>query len=257
MLTEAVLNLNHTIKTTNALQKQFQTTPARGVGDKQLHSAEQDGLSDNCGGVFAYLEEILTHYVEQSTALKNKVESTSNVVRQLPGTAQLVNLVQVSNILELNNSGKLKELAMKAAEEGMEMQKLTMKATQDAAAVKILTILTLIYLPSTVIMVGDSQRTFRSITDLQQNFFSTSFVNISTNNAGSSNLTVAENWWIVVAVTLPLTLLTLYVWWFYVQKELYGEWPVTWHKCHQAANNFRLSLKRLRNPQRSNFLPYS
>jgi hypothetical protein len=34
------------------------------------------------------------------------------------------------------------------------MRRLTEKATQDAAAVKVLTIMTLVYLPATVVSVG-------------------------------------------------------------------------------------------------------
>jgi hypothetical protein len=64
------------------------------------------------------------------------------------------------------------------------MHDLTQKATQDAAAVKVLTILTLIYLPATVV----------------SNFFSASFV--STN--GNQNIVVLSDWWIFVASSVPL-----------------------------------------------------
>lgn len=66
-------------------------------------------------------------------------------------------------MLELNNSHTLKLLAIKAADEGAIMQQLTKKATEDAAAVKILTVLTLIYLPSTVVMVRCAESTYLAI----------------------------------------------------------------------------------------------
>jgi hypothetical protein len=37
------------------------------------------------------------------------------------------------------------------------MRRLTEKATQDAAAVKVLTIMTLVYLPATVVSVGSAE----------------------------------------------------------------------------------------------------
>jgi hypothetical protein len=42
-------------------------------------------------------------------------------------------------------------------------------------------------------------------------------------------LVVAANWWIFVAATVPLTVFTIYIWWFYVQKQAYGAYPV-WFK---------------------------
>jgi hypothetical protein len=44
-------------------------------------------------------------------------------------------------------------LALEAQRENQAMQSLTMKGTRDAAAVKVLTVVTLVYLPTTAVLV--------------------------------------------------------------------------------------------------------
>ena len=62
--------------------------------------------------------------------------------------------LQLSNLLDLGNGYSLKQLAEEARKENLTMRKLTEKSTRDAAAVKVLTIITLIYLPATVVSVS-------------------------------------------------------------------------------------------------------
>ena len=61
-----------------------------------------------------------------------------------------------------------------------------------------------------------------------QNFFSTAFVNVVVRDDGSSLLVVASNWWIFLAGAIPLTGVTIYLWWFYVQREVHGDYPFWW-----------------------------
>ena len=80
--------------------------------------------------------------------------------------------------------------------EGKVMHALTEKAMQDAAAVKVITVITMIYLPLTVVA----------------NFFSTQFV-IQKPVATSHVIEVVDGWWLLAAVGLPLTAVTFFVWW--------------------------------------------
>lgn len=61
--------------------------------------------------------------------------------------------IQLSSLLDLGNGFSLKQLAKEARKENIAMRQLTEKGTGDAAAVKVLTIITLIYLPATVVSV--------------------------------------------------------------------------------------------------------
>ncbi|KAH9211753.1 hypothetical protein DL95DRAFT_369317 [Leptodontidium sp. 2 PMI_412] len=70
------------------------------------------------------------------------------------------------------------------------------KSTKDAAAVKILTVITLVYLPTTIVA----------------NFFSTEFVKMSETN----NMQVSRDVWLLAAISIPLTMLTVVLWWAWV-----------------------------------------
>ena len=110
----------------------------------------------------------------------------------------------LSSLLDLENGQSLRKLAEESRQENVAMRILSEKASADASAVKVITIITLIYLPTSVVT----------------NFFSTTFVNSQPNGAGT-NVTVADNWWVLVAVSIPLTLFTCAVWWLlYYKREL-------------------------------------
>jgi hypothetical protein len=97
----------------------------------------------------------------------------------------------------------LRALAEEARREGKVMHALTEKATQDAAAVKVITVITMIYLPLTVVA----------------NFFSTQFV--TQKPVGESHaIKVADNWWTLAAVGLPLKAVTFFMWWAISQQML-------------------------------------
>jgi hypothetical protein len=114
------------------------------------------------------------------------------------------------------------------------MHHLTERSTKDAAAVKILTVITLIYLPTTIVAV----RTLRSLsishTDARKNFFSTQFV--ETNDAGHMRL--SNNAWLLAAIAIPLTVLTIALWgtWVYFTKVT----PTT----HEHQNTLPAILRR-------------
>ena len=59
----------------------------------------------------------------------------------------------MASFLNLGNGYSLENLAKQAREENQKMGELTAKSTRDAAAVKVLTIMTLVYLPATVVSV--------------------------------------------------------------------------------------------------------
>jgi hypothetical protein len=56
-------------------------------------------------------------------------------------------------VLDLGSGNALKTLAIESRNENAIMQALTEKATKDAGAVKVITVVTLIYLPATAVLV--------------------------------------------------------------------------------------------------------
>lgn len=56
-------------------------------------------------------------------------------------------------MLDLDNGHALKVLALESRDENTIMHALAEKTTRDAAAVKVLTVITLVYLPATAVLV--------------------------------------------------------------------------------------------------------
>ncbi|PVH79933.1 hypothetical protein DL98DRAFT_515816 [Cadophora sp. DSE1049] len=102
----------------------------------------------------------------------------------------------VSDLLNYEGTNALKNLAMEQQAESKVMSTLAEKSTKDAAAVKTLTVITLLYLPFSIVV----------------NFFSTEFV--QTNDQG--HMQVTSNVWILAAISIPLTLITISIWWGWV-----------------------------------------
>jgi hypothetical protein len=122
----------------------------------------------------------------------------------------------VSSFLDLSNGTALQELSKASRYESETMRRLNERMTElaeknseDSATVTVLTILTLIYLPITVV----------------SNFFSTSFV--GTQNT-SNRIFVTQDWWILFVTAIPLTILTLYVWWVWSRIKASKTYPFWW-----------------------------
>jgi len=85
---------------------------------------------------------------------------------------------------------------------------LTERSTKDAAAVKVLTIISLVYLPTTIVA----------------NFFSTQF--IQTNQSGDMH--VSANAWLLAAIAIPLTIITIAIWWLWAYGQFSRLFNITW-----------------------------
>ncbi len=149
----------------------------------------------------------------QQRHIRRVIAQIENFRCKLAGMTEVL-----SSFLDLNSGLSLQNLAKASAKENEEMRKLSErmhtlaeKSTQDAAAVKVLTILTLIYLPVTVV----------------SNFFSTSFVSTTGGSDGAGSIIVSSDWWILVAVSIPLTLITIYVWMVWTRIQANGR-PWSW-----------------------------
>ncbi|KAI9036742.1 uncharacterized protein KD926_001376 [Aspergillus affinis] len=123
-------------------------------------------------------------YLQRAEVLKARVQSTEQLL---------------SDLLGYEETRALKRLAQISHEESHNITELTKRSVQDAAAVKMLTIVGLVYLPTTIVA----------------NFFSTEFVKV--NDEGDMN--VSRDVWIMAVCAIPLTFITIGVWWFCVRYE--------------------------------------
>jgi hypothetical protein len=154
---------------------------------------------------------IAAGFAQQHRILKSTILRLETMKAKLQASAALL-----SSLLEQNSGHALEVLGQESRKENFEMRelskrmhKLTEKATQDAAAVKVLTVMTLIYLPATVV----------------SNFFSTSFVSTKSSPGSTGHIIVLDDWWIFVVVSVPLTVITLYIWWVWTRIKTHDKYP--------------------------------
>ena len=100
------------------------------------------------------LEATIQQYQHQVVVLSSKARDAADLVSYhhhwCPTKADCS---WIGNLLDLENGNALRSLAQASREENVVMLKLSEKATKDAAAVKILTVTTLVYLPVAVVLV--------------------------------------------------------------------------------------------------------
>ncbi|KAH8817013.1 hypothetical protein F5884DRAFT_241855 [Xylogone sp. PMI_703] len=147
----------------------------------------------NCPVVIGKLEE----QIRETEVNLKRVEV---LYRRCQSTAQLLSdLLNYENAhIAQANEKILNDLMKEAKEENSKMRILTEKSTKDAAAVKILTTITLIYLPTTVVA----------------SFFSSQLIRVS--ETGQVSL-VSASWWFAV-ISVPLTVLTVLVWKWWLSR---------------------------------------
>ncbi|PLB50949.1 hypothetical protein P170DRAFT_354283 [Aspergillus steynii IBT 23096] len=141
-------------------------------------------------------------YLQRAEVLKARVRSTE----------QLVVLIrrQLSDLLGYEETRALKRLAQISHDESHNITELTKQSVKDAAAVKMLTIVGLVYLPTTIVA----------------NFFSTEFVKV--NDQGDMN--ISREVWIMAVCAIPLTFITIGVWWFCVRYEPWTDSRRKWNQ---------------------------
>jgi hypothetical protein len=122
----------------------------------------------------------------------------------------------VSSFLDLNGSYALQLLTQESKRENEAMRKLNERMTElaeknaeEAVTVTVLAILTMIYLPFTVV----------------SNFFSTSFVGLVTS---SDRIFITQDCWILFLISIALTFLTIYVWRTWTQLKVKRRYPIWW-----------------------------
>ncbi|OCL07709.1 hypothetical protein AOQ84DRAFT_440040 [Glonium stellatum] len=171
---DVTVSLNSTLDTLTTLLDMY------GHFSKQTREClEKSAVYDWDAITFALREKMQeVNYMKQNVdALSSKLQSTKGLI---------------STLLDRANGHNLKLLGEEARQENILMRQLAEKGTRDSSVVKTLTVITLIYLPATVV----------------SNFYSTQFV--SQEHTGDSYAVVySRNVWIFFAISIPLTLFTL------------------------------------------------
>jgi hypothetical protein len=123
--------------------------------DTQQNAAIEEGEDDLHHQLTEHLRE-LDWLLQQTDGLRQKLLGTSQLVINVTLDSLRSTLMsrKVSNFMALGNGLSLEDLGKEAREENSQIHELTKKSAQDAAAVKVLTIMMLVYLPATVVSVS-------------------------------------------------------------------------------------------------------
>ncbi|PMD20728.1 hypothetical protein NA56DRAFT_173782 [Hyaloscypha hepaticicola] len=151
--------------------------------------------------------------------------------KRVQGTASLLsNLLDYENAkIAQDNGDSLKILAQESREENVAMRLLSEKSTKDAAAVKVITLITIVFLPTTVV----------------SGFFSTQFVRQSEDG---QTLLLTDNWWIIAAISLPLTAFTIAIWYCWIRFPWQKWWDQKgrpWRRAQPADDKPQSRLPQL------------
>lgn len=97
----------------------------------------------------------------------------------------------------------LQKLEKQGQDENSIMRDLAEKNARDSSSMRILTIITMVYLPCTIV----------------SNFYSTQFVSQVESASGHTTLEYAQNAWLFFAISIPLTVFTLSIWFLWVNSS--------------------------------------
>ncbi|KAJ8067309.1 hypothetical protein OCU04_004664 [Sclerotinia nivalis] len=178
---------------------------------QEYHQEAKNSMTANEeGALYSILQEFNEYinqanlHVQRATVLRKKIASTGQLLLELLSQQEAISMKRLTEDSQLETKS---------------MHQLTERSTKDAAAVKILTVITLVYLPTTIVA----------------NFFSTEFV--QTNDSG--HMTLTSNWWLLAAISLPLTAFTIILWWTWVRYTEIVASPQQSDHAGQRLSSFR------------------
>ncbi|KAF2441712.1 hypothetical protein P171DRAFT_446551 [Karstenula rhodostoma CBS 690.94] len=183
-----------TVATFEEMYEQFsrQQITASFVGDENRNSAY--GIDVVIFGLRRRAREI-SYRQKQAKVLLKKVQTTRTLISSL--------LEQKNGLGTNEQLSAVRKLVEQSQEETALMRELAEKNSRDSSSMRILTIITMIYLPCTIV----------------SNFFSTQFVKQIDTPSGDTKLGYAQNAWLFFAISVPLTLATIGVWYLWVNSE--------------------------------------
>ncbi|KAH7359966.1 hypothetical protein BKA66DRAFT_573713 [Pyrenochaeta sp. MPI-SDFR-AT-0127] len=147
--------------------------------------------------IFALREKTkeLIYTRKKAEALLSRVQNTRTLISSLMERQSGHNIdQQIAALHKLERQGQ---------DDNIIMRQLAEKSSHDSSSVRILTIITMIYLPCTIV----------------SNFFSTQFVSSKELDTGDTKLEYTTNAWLFFAISVPLTIITILVWYLWVNSD--------------------------------------
>ncbi|KAF2848959.1 hypothetical protein T440DRAFT_519540 [Plenodomus tracheiphilus IPT5] len=188
---DALLCLESTLDTVNVLADMYNQCyrPSHKAGASRRSAAKGPCIGDAIFFSLLEKEKDVAYARKKAETLLAKIRNTRSLISTLLECRNGYNLhQQISALQSLQRQGQ---------EENAIMRQLAEKGSRDSASVRILTIITLIYLPCTVV----------------SSFYSTQFVARKDLASGGTHMEYAQNSWLFFAVSIPLTFVTIAIWW--------------------------------------------
>ncbi|KAF2625280.1 hypothetical protein BU25DRAFT_397208 [Macroventuria anomochaeta] len=140
-----------------------------------------------------------------AVALKEKVKEILYTRRKAEALLARIQSTRtlISSLLERQSGYNINHQISALREGNTIMQTIAEKNRRDSSSMRVLTIITMIYLPCTIV----------------SNFYSTQFVNQTEVDGGPTKMGYAQNAWVFFAISIPLTIFTFLVWYSWIHME--------------------------------------
>ncbi|KAF2623990.1 hypothetical protein BU25DRAFT_442229 [Macroventuria anomochaeta] len=187
---DLVLCLDSTLDTLTSFMRMYE--------DFRLHRQESQTINEVQKACVSKCNAIVVAFEEKAQEISYNRKKADNLQSKIQNTRKLVSsLLERQSAHNINQQiGALESLEKQGQQENRSMRQFTEKSSRDSSSMRILTIITMVYLPCTIV----------------SNFFSTQFVNQIESDTGAFTLQYAQNTWLFFAISVPLTLFTIFVW---------------------------------------------
>ncbi|KAJ8110297.1 hypothetical protein OPT61_g6826 [Boeremia exigua] len=198
---DLIMCLDSSLDTLTSFTRMYEEFQRHRQGERPVSEAQRDKLTKTDTVVVAFKEKAqeVMYTRKKAESLLSKIQNTRKLVSSLLERQSAFNINQ--------QIGALQSLERQGQQENKSMRQLTEKSSRDSSSMRILTIITMIYLPCTIV----------------SNFFSTQFVNQIQLDTGGLTLQYAQNTWLFFAISIPLTAFTILVWFLWVSLSTVWE----------------------------------
>ncbi|KAF1358404.1 hypothetical protein EJ07DRAFT_156999 [Lizonia empirigonia] len=143
----------------------------------------------------AHTDAIAVALAEQAREISYTRRKAESLLSKVQNTRTLI-----SSLLERQSGHNIDQQIAALQQLERQGQDIAEKNSRDSSSMRVLTIITMVYLPCTIV----------------SNFYSTQFVNQKELDNGITRLGYAQNAWLFFAISVPLTIFTFAVWYSWV-----------------------------------------
>ncbi|KAF1940154.1 hypothetical protein EJ02DRAFT_406954 [Clathrospora elynae] len=196
-ISDLMLCLESTLDTVSTLKEMYGKFHLHPEDNNSMQDSQYQSIYASDAVVFALEEQAreVSYTRKKAETLISKVQNTRTLISSLLERQSGHNInQQITALHKLERQGQ---------DENVMMRQLAEKSSHDSSSMRILTIITMIYLPCTIV----------------SNFYSTQFVQSKELDSGNTTLEYSTNAWLFFAISIPLTLFTIMIWYMWVNSE--------------------------------------